>query len=197
MIVDDRSFHFQVKNENGYYFIDDGPLLESLEHVIDYYSRMQDGLPTVLQIPVPPKPKPPVPEFPRHGLSATMPLKKRTQKNTKNDVPVATEFTNTTGRRSSTPLIVASNLKNSKKSTLSKSVAPIVNNCAAIVLRSKDDNVPEPSGCFQGSRLKLGNILGEGEFGSVYRGTYQLDDCTEVRHYYIYFKIIFGEIWKK
>ena len=97
MIVNDRSFHFQIKNEvyiiiiikfftfshdfpyyqqinfffffqNGYYFIDDGPLLESLEHVIDYYSRMQDGLPTVLQIPVPPKPKPPVPEFPRHGV---------------------------------------------------------------------------------------------------------------------------------
>lgn len=40
-----------------------------MEHVIDYYSRMQDGLPTVLKKPIPPRPKPPVPDFPRHGVS--------------------------------------------------------------------------------------------------------------------------------
>lgn len=109
-----------------------------------------------------------------------MPLKKRAQKNTKNDVPALSEFTNTTGRRSSTPLIVSSNIKNNKKPTLSKSVASVVNNCVPIVARMKEDVAPEPPGCFQGSRLKVLNILGEGEFGSVYKGTYQLDDCTVV-----------------
>lgn len=61
-------FTFFSFEQGNYFFIDDGPLFESMEHVIDYYSRMQDGLPTVLQSPVPPRPKPPLPEFPRHGV---------------------------------------------------------------------------------------------------------------------------------
>lgn len=43
-------------------FIDDGPYLDSLEHLIDHYSVMSDGLPTCLQMPVPPPPKPALPE---------------------------------------------------------------------------------------------------------------------------------------
>ena len=109
-----------------------------------------------------------------------MPLKKRGQKNPKNDVAAAPEFTNTTGRRSSTPLIVSSNLKNNKKPTLAKSVASVINSSVPIVARMNDDFALEPPGCFKGSRLKVANILGEGEFGSVYKGTYQLDDCTVV-----------------
>lgn len=37
-------------------------------------------------------------------------------------------------------------------------------------------------GCILAARLKLGNILGEGEFGSVYKGTYQLDDGSTVSY---------------
>lgn len=48
--------------QGAFLFIDNGPLLESLEHIIEYYSFIPDGLPTFLQIPVPPEPKPPVPE---------------------------------------------------------------------------------------------------------------------------------------
>lgn len=55
--------------QGEYYFIDNGPFLESLEHVVDHYSTMSDGLPTHLQTPVPPKPKPPVPEMPRNFLN--------------------------------------------------------------------------------------------------------------------------------
>lgn len=40
---------------------------------------------------------------------------------------------------------------------------------------------PQP-GCILAARLKLGNNLGEGEFGSVFKGTYQLDDETTVNH---------------
>lgn len=115
-----------------------------------------------------------------------MPLKK-TSKNTKNvETSNAgmsqTEF-GTKGRRSSTPLISNNsnlNQKNNIKSALSKSVGPIVNNTLAVVLGAKDDIVPESPGCAQGSRLKIGKILGEGEFGSVYKGTYQLDNGTIV-----------------
>lgn len=60
--------HVPLKSANTlqfqgmYLFIDDGPFLESLEQIIEYYSFIPDGLPTVLKVPVPPKPKPPVPE---------------------------------------------------------------------------------------------------------------------------------------
>ena len=50
--------------QGDYFFIDDGPYLDSLEYVIEHYSLMSDGLPTTLQFPVPPMPKPPVPEMP-------------------------------------------------------------------------------------------------------------------------------------
>lgn len=36
-------------------------MLNSLEHLVEYYSILSDGLPTVLTIPVPPPPKPDAP----------------------------------------------------------------------------------------------------------------------------------------
>jgi hypothetical protein len=38
----------------SYYFIDDGPYLDSLEHVVDHYTRWKDGLPSTLHVPVRP-----------------------------------------------------------------------------------------------------------------------------------------------
>ncbi len=35
-----------------WYFIDDGPLFDSLPAVIDHYMLFQDGLPTLLRYPV-------------------------------------------------------------------------------------------------------------------------------------------------
>ena len=37
-----------------WYFIDDGPLFDSLGAVIDHYMLFPDGLPTLLRYPVPP-----------------------------------------------------------------------------------------------------------------------------------------------
>jgi len=37
-----------------WFYIDDGPMFETLEQVIDHYSMFADGLPTVLTKPVPP-----------------------------------------------------------------------------------------------------------------------------------------------
>lgn len=48
--------------QDNFLFIDDGPYLDSLEHVIEYYSFISDGLPTMLQTPVPPRPKPSLPD---------------------------------------------------------------------------------------------------------------------------------------
>jgi len=36
------------------YFIDDGPLLQSLEHLVEYYCILADGLVTTLQYAVSP-----------------------------------------------------------------------------------------------------------------------------------------------
>ncbi|CAF1009570.1 unnamed protein product [Adineta ricciae] len=41
------NFEIICQNENSFY-IDDGPYFESLEHLIDHYCRIPDGLPTVL-----------------------------------------------------------------------------------------------------------------------------------------------------
>ncbi|XP_063220076.1 tyrosine-protein kinase Shark-like [Bacillus rossius redtenbacheri] len=72
-------YHFHINTKDEFYFIDNGPYLDSLEHVIEHYSSMADGLPTLLQVPVKPQPKPPVPEMPPsllNGLSATLPYKR-------------------------------------------------------------------------------------------------------------------------
>ena len=42
-----------------WFYIDDGPLFETLPHVIDHYSRCADGLPVLLKTPVPPDSSPP------------------------------------------------------------------------------------------------------------------------------------------
>ncbi|CAA9995036.1 unnamed protein product [Nesidiocoris tenuis] len=58
-----KPYHFPIHEINGYYVIDDGPYLDSLEHVVEHYSTLSDGLPTTLHNPVKPRPKPPVPNF--------------------------------------------------------------------------------------------------------------------------------------
>lgn len=44
-------------------YIDDGPFLPSLEHLVEHFMRFADGLPVNLKYPVLPKPKPPLPLF--------------------------------------------------------------------------------------------------------------------------------------
>jgi len=51
--------HSFVQSDRWFY-IDDGPLFETLPHVIDHYSRCADGLPVLLKMALPPGGKPPV-----------------------------------------------------------------------------------------------------------------------------------------
>lgn len=62
VLNDNVFFNFIISRQGKYLFIDDGPFLESLQHIVEYYSFISDGLPTVLRTPVPPKPKPQVPD---------------------------------------------------------------------------------------------------------------------------------------
>lgn len=54
LVHNSHPFNFEIQRKDTFYFIDDGPYLESLCHVIDHYSRMADGLPTNLIYAVPP-----------------------------------------------------------------------------------------------------------------------------------------------
>lgn len=63
--IDPQFFHssnlyfFQLE----YLYIDEGPYMHSLEHLVQHYMMFSDGLPTNLRYPVKPEPKPPLPLF--------------------------------------------------------------------------------------------------------------------------------------
>lgn len=50
--------------QGKYLYIDDGPYMASLEHLVSHYMEFADGLPVTLRYPVEPKPRPPVPLVP-------------------------------------------------------------------------------------------------------------------------------------
>lgn len=67
-----KTLQIVVSNfQMNYLFIDEGPYMTSLEHLIQHYTMFSDGLPINLKYPVTPKPKPPIPLF------STIPKKKR------------------------------------------------------------------------------------------------------------------------
>lgn len=47
----------------SFLYIDEGPYMPSLEHLVQHYMHFSDGLPINLRYSVPPKPKPPLPLF--------------------------------------------------------------------------------------------------------------------------------------
>ncbi|XP_037946729.1 tyrosine-protein kinase Shark [Teleopsis dalmanni] len=55
--------NFIISQSSNYLYIDDGPYLPSLDHLIEHFMRFSDGLPVSLKFPVRPKPKPPLPLF--------------------------------------------------------------------------------------------------------------------------------------
>ena len=74
MLYSQRVFHFEICKRGQYYYIDYGPYLESLEHVVGHYMNHSDGLPAELQRPI----KPPYPVADDNvALKATTPSKDR------------------------------------------------------------------------------------------------------------------------
>ncbi|XP_053683158.1 tyrosine-protein kinase Shark [Sabethes cyaneus] len=63
LLFDGDAKHFMIQRKQTFLYIDDGPYMTSLEHLIEHYSRFSDGLQINLKYPVPPKPKPPIPLF--------------------------------------------------------------------------------------------------------------------------------------
>jgi tyrosine-protein kinase len=75
MLHDDDEFknirNYVIHKFNKFLYIDDGPYMQSLEHLISYYMTFADGLPVKLSKIVEPIPKPPIPipTLPRNKLS--------------------------------------------------------------------------------------------------------------------------------
>jgi len=52
MIWKGKGHHFEIEKQGIYFFIDEGPYMMSLEHLVQHYSRFSDGLPCQLFHPV-------------------------------------------------------------------------------------------------------------------------------------------------
>jgi len=55
MLWKGKGHHFEIEKAGVYFFIDEGPYMTSLEHLVQHYSRFSDGLPCPLALPVAPK----------------------------------------------------------------------------------------------------------------------------------------------
>lgn len=54
LVYNQMPYHYEIVCESDlWYFIDDGPLFDSLPAVVDHYMLFTDGLPTLLRFPVP------------------------------------------------------------------------------------------------------------------------------------------------
>nr|XP_014098252.1 tyrosine-protein kinase Shark isoform X2 [Bactrocera oleae] len=62
--------NFKISQLSKYLYIDEGPYLPTLEHLVEHFMRFNDGLPINLKYAVPPEPKPPQP------LLSTLPRNK-------------------------------------------------------------------------------------------------------------------------
>ncbi|XP_055693525.1 tyrosine-protein kinase Shark isoform X2 [Lutzomyia longipalpis] len=71
LLFDNQPMHFMIQKTTHFLYIDEGPYMTSLEHLVQHYTKFDDGLPVNLRHPVRPKPKPPLP------LTSTMPKVKR------------------------------------------------------------------------------------------------------------------------
>lgn len=108
------------------------------------------GLPTVLRIPVPPKPKPPVPEF------STLPKKKPKKKPAPvNDRTMPKDTMSRIAKPEETIVSPFPNL-------FFTSDLNVVNNNNNYC-ENEDDYIPA-------EKIKKGRLIGEGEFASVYEG---------------------------
>ncbi|CAH4031310.1 unnamed protein product [Pieris brassicae] len=192
MFSENTPYNFIIRKENDWLFIDNGPYLESLERLIEHYTSVLDGLPTKLSTPVPPKPKPPLPEF------STMP---RTKKHSpcrvnsnqslslvKNDILNDNKTTSPNNNNAfellTRNLSFSSDFNNDSLNNNedldgdtyqvpvnNSAVTSLAENYNEIAINS-DGQLSTLQEFVPFTELTLGAVLGEGEFGSVLRAVY-------------------------
>ncbi|KAJ8681018.1 hypothetical protein QAD02_016805 [Eretmocerus hayati] len=157
-----QTYHFQIQKRRSLFFIDNGPYLPSLEHVIEHYKCMPDGLPGSLVYPIAPIPKPPIPKMPASIFNGET-LRKKKNANLK-ILPKSPDISyqqpsssNPQDERSSNP---------DDDNGVHCAVPAIVES------DSDPETAPATRVFIPGENLILGDVLGEGEFGAVYKGLY-------------------------
>lgn len=128
MLHNDHAYHFEIQRMERFFYIDNGPYLDSLEHVVGYYSTLADGLPSKLQKPI----KPFLPTLPPDTSAILV----------KN--PVFPE---------------------------PRSILSVSNNNHTNSGQNRFSQMPDLKALsLDKDTIKLGTHIGEGEFGSVFRG---------------------------
>ena len=173
MMFNNKGHHFEIEKQGSYFFIDMGPYMTSLENLVRHYSMFADGLPCKLVHPVKPREVSLSLESPSLSLdflslssshstpscstSSTSTLQPTVLSPPGPGIPSVPPRVPTRGPSSLTGL--PSNLK--RVDTREN----YENNEAVRRLRHSKDNVPLES-------IKLDQVIGEGEFGSVFKGSY-------------------------
>jgi len=182
MIWKNKGHHFEIEKQGIYFFIDEGPYMMSLEQLVQHYSRFSDGLPCQLKYPVKPRevsmsedllsshfqtsssnlsssllPSPMVPDKSPQLLQELEKLSMTTPTKVNPSIPPRVPIRGP-----------------SSSSSMPTNLRPIdprqsyENNDTLRRVRHSKDNVPLES-------IKLTSVIGEGEFGSVYKGSYMSD----------------------
>jgi len=65
-----KVYNYQIKSRaDRWLYIDDGPLFDTLPHLVDHYIKHSDGLPTILKEAIPSSLPPVPPEYPGISLN--------------------------------------------------------------------------------------------------------------------------------
>ena len=199
MLWKQKGHHFEIEKKGIYFFIDEGPYLTSLDQLVQHYTRFADGLPCPLTISVPPEevssslsfsttswdpvkhflpppivpakpPTTPMTEFAASRMFGDMAaqrmeenmatLRMEEKVSQQQQQPLVPPRVPTRGHPCPNP---PTNLR-----PIDHVRAVYTNNETLRRVRHSKDNIPLQS-------IKLTNIIGEGEFGSVYKGSYMTE----------------------
>ncbi|XP_051153972.1 tyrosine-protein kinase Shark [Leptopilina boulardi] len=164
-----HAFHFQIQKKGEFLFIDNGPYLSSLEHVVEYYRSIPDGLPCPLHNPMKPGPKPPIPEMPPSIFNGST-LKKKKEVSVKkgiSDIVMSQTLPKRLHQsKSETTELRQENFPHAAFTTLPRRSSPGA-------VSPKPEIETNHKGFIPVDKLILGEVLGEGEFGAVYQGVYK------------------------
>eukprot|EP00794_Sanderia_malayensis_P011308 gene11308-12490_t len=142
-----KAYHFQIKSRaDRWYYIDDGPLFETLPHLVDHYCTHMDGLPVLLRFPV-------APELP-HRPAAPLPPKPSVARGLARGTSIDVEDEDSAFS------------DNFNKCSSWKAENP------ALPPRPKGKEDSNQQTIISRDALQLGKELGQGEFGSVLMGTW-------------------------
>lgn len=188
LVFEMKVYHFKIQSRaDRWFYIDDGPLFETLPHLVDHYIQYSDGLPTVLKKPVgihstgpplklPPRPAPkdPHPHLPisrdvEGSFNKTKPLH-----SPKPPLPTPAGRPPAPSPHPSGPVPVPASRPGSMKS------APLP---AVPVAQPKPVAKPQSSvqqTMIPRESLELAQELGVGEFGSVLKGVWTSPDGERI-----------------